>query len=75
MTPIAQEKTVCRCLNVAESAIQNAADFGGCESLRDIKQSTGAGTGCMSCHGRIKAMLRDYAEKRALERDACAGSA
>ncbi|MCR9199873.1 MAG: (2Fe-2S)-binding protein [Planctomycetaceae bacterium] len=68
MTTIAQDKTVCRCLNVAESTIQDAASFGGCESLCDVKQSTGAGTGCMSCHARIKTMLREYAEKRALER-------
>lgn len=69
MTVVAQNKIMCRCLGIAESSVQDAAQLGGCESLKDIKDSTGAGTGCMSCHGRIKAMLREYAEQRALNNE------
>jgi len=66
MSSVAENKIVCRCLGISESCIQDAAQISSCESLKDVKQATGAGTGCMSCHGRIKAMLREYAEKRAL---------
>ncbi|MCP4170885.1 MAG: hypothetical protein GY758_08960 [Fuerstiella sp.] len=38
-----------------------ATDFAGCRTLCDIKKTTAAGKGCMSCHARIKTLLRDTA--------------
>ncbi|MEQ9407332.1 MAG: (2Fe-2S)-binding protein [Fuerstiella sp.] len=55
------DKTICRCLGIAESEVRAATDFAGCRTLCEIKQVTSAGKGCMSCHGRIKAILQEVA--------------
>ena len=57
-------KILCRCLGITESEVRAATDFAGCQTLCEIKQVTSAGKGCMSCHGRIKAILREAAEQQ-----------
>ncbi|GAB5441591.1 MAG: hypothetical protein Fues2KO_19400 [Fuerstiella sp.] len=54
-----EDKILCRCLGIAESEVKAATDFADCRTLCDIKRVTSAGQGCMSCHGRIKAILRE----------------
>ena len=56
-----QDKIVCQCLGIFESEVRAATDFAGCRTLCDIKKTTAAGKGCMSCHARIKAILRETA--------------
>lgn len=48
---------VCRCLNVTESEIQTAISAFNVQTLRELGRCTGAGKGCMSCHGRLKALI------------------
>lgn len=48
---------VCRCLNVTEAEIQNAISVYDACTVREIGRCTGAGKGCMSCHGRLKALI------------------
>ena len=61
MQPTSNNDILCRCLGITESEVRAATDFAGCRSLGDIKQTTSAGTGCMSCHRRIKAVLQEMA--------------
>ncbi|MCP4783537.1 MAG: hypothetical protein GY903_08040 [Fuerstiella sp.] len=56
-----QDKIVCQCLGISESEVRAATDFAGCRTLCDIKKTTAAGSGCLSCHARIKAILRQTA--------------
>ncbi len=56
-----EDKIVCQCLGIFESEVRAATDFAGCRTLCDIKKTTAAGKGCMSCHARIKTLLRDTA--------------
>ena len=55
---IGGELIVCRCLNVTESEIQTAISAFNVQTLRDLGQCTGAGKGCMACHGRLKALVK-----------------
>lgn len=48
---------ICHCLQVTESEIRDAITIRGCCSLNDIRQCTGAGTGCTACHRRIYELL------------------
>ena len=50
---------ICHCLGVAESEIRGASDFGGCQTVSDVKETTEAGSGCTSCHRRILALLQE----------------
>ncbi len=63
MSSLCDDKIICRCLGIAESEIRAATDFAECRTLCDIKKVTSAGKGCMSCHGRIKFILREVAER------------
>ena len=55
------DKILCRCLGVSESEVRAATDFANCRTLCEIRNLTNAGKGCMSCHGRIKAILKEAA--------------
>ena len=54
----AAETILCRCLQVTRSQVETAVAVGGCQSVRDVSQATGAGRACMACHCRIKQLLR-----------------
>jgi len=56
---------ICRCLGVAESEIRGAGDFGGCQTVADVKATTEAGSGCTSCHRRILALLQESRQTQA----------
>ena len=49
---------ICRCLNVTESEVQTAISAFNVQSVRDLGRCTGAGKGCMACHGRLKALVK-----------------
>jgi nitrite reductase (NADH) large subunit len=47
---------VCQCHQVSEGALKDAIR-GGCRTLQDLSNKTGAGTGCGSCRGQLAALL------------------
>ena len=49
---------VCRCLNVTESEVQTAISAFNVQTVRELGRCTGAGKGCMACHGRLKALVK-----------------
>jgi bacterioferritin-associated ferredoxin len=51
------DQMVCHCLQVTESSLQEAMQRCPLESLRDIANETGAGTGCTACHRRLRRFL------------------
>jgi NAD(P)H-nitrite reductase large subunit len=53
----ANEASLCHCLAVSEQTVRAAVAFGGCQSLYDVMQRTGAGQGCTACHHRICRLL------------------
>ena len=56
---VTDNRVVCHCLGVTESQVQDALDFGGSQNLKDVRDCTGAGSGCTACHRRIIGMLSD----------------
>lgn len=56
--PSNSDPVICRCLGIAESEIRGAGDFGGCQTISDVKATTEAGSGCRSCHRRILTLLQ-----------------
>ncbi len=50
-------RVVCRCLQVTEDQILEAIEDGDLNTVREVRKATGAGAGCMCCHGEIKRML------------------
>jgi ferredoxin-nitrate reductase len=50
-------KLVCSCNQVGEGNLQKLIE-GGCTSLKDLCQTSGAGLGCGSCKPEIHQMLR-----------------
>jgi ferredoxin-nitrate reductase len=51
-------KLVCSCNNVGADNIKNKINEG-CTSMKDICNSTGAGTGCGSCKPEVKRILQE----------------
>ena len=49
-------KLVCSCNNVGSENIQNKIALG-CDNLKDLCNSTGAGTGCGSCRPEVKRLM------------------
>jgi bacterioferritin-associated ferredoxin len=62
----AHDEIVCRCLKVRLSTIATAIDVCGAATIRDLKCSTGAGDGCMSCHIRLRQLLQTRVETEVL---------
>jgi NAD(P)H-nitrite reductase large subunit len=48
---------VCRCLQVYRSQIVDCIAVTGAETVREVREQTGAGKGCLACHCRIKELL------------------
>jgi ferredoxin-nitrate reductase len=51
-------KLVCSCNNVGSENIVNKI-ASGCNNLKDLCASTGAGTGCGSCRPEVKRLLEE----------------
>lgn len=61
-TVAAGETIVCHCLQVTQSSIVEAVRDGGARSLCELARQTGAGSGCTSCHRRLRAYLNERRE-------------
>jgi bacterioferritin-associated ferredoxin len=55
------DRVVCRCLNVVEDEIISAIRLHGARTVRELKQLTGAGDGCMCCRDELRHYLTVYA--------------
>ncbi len=51
------EKIVCQCYDVTESAIRKAIKDAGLKDIEDVAKATQAGSGCGRCHSQIKVIL------------------
>jgi NAD(P)H-nitrite reductase large subunit len=51
------DPVVCRCLQVCRSQIVDCIAVTGAETVREVVVQTGAGSGCLACHCRIKELL------------------
>lgn len=54
---VCADPIVCRCLRVTESVLVEALSAEEVCDLKDVRRRTGAGSGCMACHPRIKECL------------------
>lgn len=48
---------VCRCMQVSERTLNEAAATGEMRCLKDVIEQTGAGGGCNGCHNRLRAFI------------------
>jgi len=60
----ATPRPLCHCLNVSSDEVRQAIDAGGLQSVRQVSQACGAGSGCTSCHRHIKRLLAQSAQER-----------
>ncbi len=56
-----EDRIVCHCLRVTESALVEAMATTELRTLTDIRQHTGAGDGCTCCHHLLKRYLNEPA--------------
>lgn len=57
-TQTVTDPILCRCLKVTESTVRDCVTLYGAESIQEVKQACGAGTGCMACRRRILDMIK-----------------
>ena len=53
---------ICHCLKVTEEALLDALRTRPIQTVRELREHTGAGDGCTACHAR----LRTYVERFSL---------
>ena len=53
----AKDPVLCRCLQVSRSQVVDCIAVSGAETVRQVAVMTGAGSGCLACHCRIKELL------------------
>jgi bacterioferritin-associated ferredoxin len=53
------DPVVCHCLQVPQSSIVEAVRDGGARSLCELARLTGAGSGCTSCHRKLRQYLNE----------------
>lgn len=49
---------LCHCAQVSEATVREAVESGLASTVAEVMETTGAGTGCRSCHCRIERVLR-----------------
>lgn len=52
---------VCTCMKLTEAALIDVIVSRGIGDLRELRQETGAGDGCMACRRRLQHYLSEYA--------------
>ena len=57
---------VCRCLRVTETAVVEAIEALGLQSVKEVRQHTGAGDGCTCCHAKIRNLIEKHAGRVAM---------
>ncbi|MES2791914.1 MAG: (2Fe-2S)-binding protein [Planctomycetota bacterium] len=55
---LSEDRVICRCLSVTESEAQTAISAFNVQTVRELGRCTGAGKGCMACHGRLRALIK-----------------
>ena len=55
------DRIVCRCLRVTEQEVISAIVTLGLRNVKEVRQATGAGTGCTCCLREIEAYVAVYA--------------
>jgi bacterioferritin-associated ferredoxin len=50
-------EVVCRCLGVTSAELESALDLYNAESVEELREQTGAGSGCTACHRILKQVL------------------
>jgi bacterioferritin-associated ferredoxin len=58
------DRTLCRCLNVAESQVRDAIAVFNCETVREVSSVTAAGSGCNACHCQIRQLITESRQRR-----------
>ena len=53
----ADQNTLCHCLRISQAEVTDCIAVTGAETVRDVAEQTGAGSGCMACHCRIRDLL------------------
>lgn len=53
---------MCRCLKVAEETIVDAIVTLGLRTVKEIRQTTGAGDGCTCCHRELRELIEVHTE-------------
>jgi bacterioferritin-associated ferredoxin len=53
-------RLVCHCLQVTEEMLLEALDRFELQTIKDIRQHTGAGDGCTACHKRLRGYLESH---------------
>ena len=53
-------KLVCRCLRVTEAEVVAVISTLGLQTVKEVRQHTGAGDGCTCCHRRILKVLEQH---------------
>jgi NifU-like protein len=53
------DRTICHCLQIRECEIRTAVECGDVQSVRDVMNTTTAGTGCTACHCAIRQILEE----------------
>jgi bacterioferritin-associated ferredoxin len=56
-----QDQVVCHCLQVTEEQVVVAITTLEVRTLRELRQTTGAGDGCTACHRKLKSLLSEHA--------------
>lgn len=62
-----ESAVLCHCLQITVGEVRQAVASGEVRSLCDIRQQTGAGTGCTACHRRIRQFLEQETGRAACE--------
>lgn len=55
-----ESQVVCRCLQVTEEQVIVAITTLEVRTIRDLRETTGAGDGCTACHRKLKALLQQH---------------
>jgi len=51
-------RVVCRCLQVTEDEVATTIAALGLQTVKEVRQATGAGDGCTCCHAEIRKQLQ-----------------
>lgn len=57
-------RRICLCRGVTEEMIHNAVDRDGARTFEEVQKITRCSTGCGSCEGRVRDLLKQYLEEK-----------
>jgi bacterioferritin-associated ferredoxin len=65
------ERFLCHCLQVTEDTVMEALAELQIRSLKDLRQHTGAGSGCTACHHKLRRYIERYAQSSSSAEPIC----